>query len=435
MIGIDASRAKRYWLITLLAAVAMLAATIGFNIVVDPYGMYRFVEIKGFNHYKPAAYNRVRLAKAYDVRRIKPRSVILGTSRTHLGIRPAHEGWVEEAQPVYNLAFDGATTKEMFYYLRHAQSVRPLRQVVLGLDTYHLTSAPGSNRPGFDEQLLLQDESLWTKLKVYLADLKLLISFDTVVESITTLRSQSHNEAGWFAADGQRLGEIFFHQPWEDFQARGPRYYFDEIDKQEVRYKLEWRIPVKLKRNNKHVTDAKTDDITSLGYIQRIIEFCRANNITLDIFITPSHAHQMEISAATGEWTAIENGKRELVRLVTEDGVKHPWRQPFRVYDFSGYSSITTETLPAVGGKEELKHYWDSSHFKEGVGDLVLNRLFKNDNAPADFGVMLTSDNIEKALADIRSRQQAYRSIHAEDVELVRNYVHDFKNDNHIPGW
>src|SRR5207245_6367389 len=97
---------------------------------------------------------RVRLVKAYEVRRLRPRGIILGTSRSHVGLRPSHHGWDPAARPVYNLAFDGATTKEMYHYLLHAHAVRPLRQVVLGLDTYHATLAPATARPDFDANSL-----------------------------------------------------------------------------------------------------------------------------------------------------------------------------------------------------------------------------------------------------------------------------------------
>jgi len=43
------------------------------------------------------------------------------------------------------------------------------------------------------------------------------------------------------------------------------------------------------------------------------------------------------------------------------------------LWDFSGYSSVTTEALPASGSHAEMEFYWDSSHFKDIVGDFVLD--------------------------------------------------------------
>jgi len=124
----------RYLVITVAAATALLSAVVVFNAKADPLGMF----VSGVH--KPAMYNRVRLLKAYEVRRVQPESIVLGTSRVHLGISPRHPGWAGRYQRRYNLAFDGATTKEMYAYLKHADASGNLRHVMLGLDTYHLTA-------------------------------------------------------------------------------------------------------------------------------------------------------------------------------------------------------------------------------------------------------------------------------------------------------
>ena len=74
-----------------------------------------------------------------------------------------------------------------------------------------------------------------------------------------------------------------------------------------------------------------------------------------------------------------------------------------------------------------MRFYWDSSHFKEVVGDYVLDRLFSvfaaGQVVPQDFGVQLTLRSIEPALARERAEQEAYRVSHSEDVAHLRNLV------------
>jgi hypothetical protein len=419
----------RYSLVAAAAAFVLLTVAVGFNLVVDPYGMYHLVEIRGFNIHKPGVYHRVRLAKAYDVRRVKPQAIILGTSRSHLGLRPSHDGWQETATRRYNLAFDGATTKEMYHYLLHAHAVQPLRQVVLGLDTYHPTAAPATTRPDFDPQMLSKPGSLPSWLGMILADVKLLVSIDTLKASIDTLKAQNGGEPEWFAADGQRLGEIFFRRPGENFVTRGPRAYFDQIDRLEVGFKTEGMGPSASKPSLRPASPPVSGEETSLAYIRRIVQFCRAEQIDLRIFITPEHAHQMEISAAVGAWAMIENNKRALVSLLQEDAARNPGERPITLYDFSGYSTITTETLPERGSFSEMKYYWDSSHFKAVVGDMVLDRLLGHNRAdrpvPDDFGVLLTPDTIEPALGNARAAQSVYRRSHPEDIALIRSLVEE----------
>ena len=382
--------------------------------------------LEGVNTYKPAVQTRVRLVKAYEVRRLRPRGIILGTSRSHVGLRPSHEGWDPAARPIYNLAFDGATTKEMYHYLLHAHAVQPLRQVVLGLDTYHATPAPATSRPDFDGHLLDAPAGLALPSLIR-ADLKVLSSLDTLRVSLETVRSQSDREPEWFAPDGQRLGDVFFRRPGEHFEQIGPREYFEEIDRLEVGFKREGQR-AEIARDPAHTAgkSAAASD-TSLDYIKRIVAFCRAERIDLRIFIAPEHAHQLEITFAIGEWANLENAKRAVVKVLAEDSAQHPDAPPIPLWDFSGYSSVTTEVLPKPGSRAEMGFYWDSSHFKDVVGDLVLDRLFGPSHprrtVPSDFGILLTPATVEPALARLRADQLAYRRSHPQDVAWIRSLV------------
>jgi hypothetical protein len=427
----DPRASLRFVALALLSAGVLVAAIVAVNALVNPFGMYRAITVEGFNAHKPEVFQRVRLLKAYEVRRLGPRGIVLGTSRSHLGLRPSHEGWRADASPRYNLAFDGATTREMYHYLVHAHAVRPLRQVVLGLDTYHALPVPASSRPGFDLDVLKQPGTPTLGLLVR-ADLRLLASLDTLRASLRTIRAQAHAEPRWLAEDGQRLGEVFFRRPGETFVREGPLAYFEEVDRMEVAFQLEWTLPPHRPGAAAAPAPPPGPTETSLDYIARIVGFCQDNGIDLRIFLTPAHAHQMEIQAATGAWPAVEAGKRALAQLLAEARARRPDRPEVPLYDFSGYSSVTTEPLPGPG--EEMRYYWESSHFKEVVGDYVLDRMFGVQRperpVPPDFGVVLTAENLEAEMERVRRDQAAYRETHPTDVALIRRYVEDWYRQN-----
>lgn len=422
----------RYVWMTLLVCALGLSLTVGFNALVDPFGMFRWVQLPSINAHRPAIYNRVRLMKAYDVRRIKPQVIVLGSSRSHLGMRMSHASWNPSLKRRYNLAFDGATTKEMYYYLRHTNAISPLKQVILGLDNYHPLPAPAITRPDFSEALLLADDSYLSKARLILQDAKLFASMQTLNESWRTLGAQSLAAVDWYGADGQRLGDVFFRRKGESFHEQGPRAYFDEINKLEVGFQLEWRIP-QLKMTP--VLRA-TPQLTSLDYVEKIVTFCRQHQIDLRIFLTPSHAHQMEITAATGAWDTLERGKRALVDLLGRDALRHPDRAPIPLWDFSGYSTVTTESIPPVGSHQEMKHYWDSSHFKQQVGDWVLDRIFNvrrpESPLPEDFGIQLTNKNIDDVITKLRDDRSGYRKSHSNEIDQLRRWVDVFVRENGI---
>jgi hypothetical protein len=427
---------SRYIFILVLAASLLLVAAGAFNAAVDPYGMYRLYEREGFNLGKPAIQQRVRLMKAYDVRRVEPQSIVLGTSRVHLGISPRYETWASLYDHRYNLAFDGATTKEMYAYLRHAHAAGRLEHVMLGLDTYHLLATPGTTRPDFDPGLLMNDNHGLNVLRALAADFKLFTSISTLKESFATIRAQDDSQPVWLSRDGQRLGEVFFRRPSENFVTCGPRCYFDEIDKLEVRFMLEWKIPVPPGPRAQSGPPEEPDPVTSLDYIQKIIDYCRRHNIRLSIFLTPSHVHQLELSAATGNWWSIENGKRKIVAMLARDAEIHSDKEPVVLYDFCGYSQITTEKLPPQGSKTEMKYYWDSSHFKENVGNMVLDRLLgtetEHQEIPGDFGVILRQDNVEAVIKRLRKAQEKYRQNNRQEIMTLQSWVDAFKEENGI---
>src|SRR5437667_6244927 len=325
----------------------------------------------------------------------------------------------------------------MYQDLLHAHAVRRLRQVVLGLDTYHATLAPATARPDFDAELL-DSPGVLALPSLIRADLKVLTSLDTLRASLATVRSQSDREPQWFAPDGQRLGEVFFRRAGEHFERLGPRGYFDELDRLEVGFKREGQLAANARVLGRPVQQTTASSEISLDYIRRIVAFRRAQGVDLRIFIAPEHAHQLEITAAIGEWASLENAKRAVVQVLAEDSAQHPDARPIPLWDFSGYSSVTTEALPEPGSRAEMEFYWGSSHFKDVVGDLVLDRLFglshPRRTVPPDFGVRLTPATIEPAFARVRADQLAYRRRNPQDALWIRSLVDGSAPDPRDPG-
>ncbi len=377
------------------------------------------MQLSGFNSEKPAQQTRVRLVKAAEIRRLKPRAIVLGTSRSHIGLRMNHPGWKDE--PRYNAAFDGATLEEIYAYLQHAQAMTPLREVVLGIDTWQLEENPATVRPDFDPTALARPDNLWSRMQVALSDLRLLLSLDTLVASISTLRRQGDGELQWFAPDGQRLGPQFFRRAGEEYETMGPRGYFLAVDRQEIGFK---EPPAEVASDSAPAPQAS--NVNSFEFMRKIVVFCREQAIDLRIFITPAHAHQIEIAAAMGEWDRIDKGKRDLVRLLTMDAREHG-TPLVPLWDFSGDSSVTEEPLPSGPHNREMRFYWDSSHFKEEVGDWILDRLFgtirPGHEIPEDFGQRLTSENVNAVLADQHRQHARYAQAHSEDVEFIRRAI------------
>jgi len=67
-----------------------------------------------------------------------------------------------------------------------------------------------------------------------------------------------------------------------------------------------------------------------------------------------------------------------------------------------------------------MEWYWESSHYKKELGDRVLDLIFSHVEpgrvVAEDFGVKISSDNIEQHLAKIRRDREHWRTTHPSDV-------------------
>ena len=428
-------RRYAFWMAATVAAV--LASVAAVNGAVDPFGMYRLVEMPGRNTYKPAVAHRVRLLKAYEVRRTRPDSILLASSRGHAPLRPAHDAWARVAERRYNLAFDGATTAEMLAYLRHAAASGSLKLVLLGLDSYHPALESVENKPDFDPSHL-RTGAPWDAVRLALADARLLVSAETLSESIRTLSAQEERdpEVLSLAPDGQRIGAVRYRGR-KSFVERGPRALFDESVHELIFETLASRIPRRGPATSAVPAVAEAPPpVPSLEYIRQMVQFCREHDIDLRMFITPTHAYVMEVVAAAGAWGWTEKGKRALVRVLAEDAAAHPNRTPIPLYDFDQYSSVTTEPLPPEGSRERMQFFWDASHATDVVGDMMLDRILGHRAGsrmvPDDFGVLLTEATVEDAIARNRAAQAAWRQQYPADAARVARWTADFKHAHGI---
>jgi len=123
-----------------------------------------------------------------------------------------------------------------------------------------------------------------------------------------------------------------------------------------------------------------------------------AEGTDLRLYTTPSISSLREIFVGLGLGTRYDFWLKELVKINEEEAARAN-RPPLQLWDFSDVNTITRETIPETGDLTPMHWYWEQSHYRKETGDLILDRIFgHNDPArpvPADFGVRLTSANID----------------------------------------
>ena len=153
---------------------------------------------------------------------------------------------------------------------------------------------------------------------------------------------------------------------------------------------------------------------SSLREFREIVTLCKRNGIDLFLFISPTHASQTEVIRALGLWPVFEQWKRDLVGILDDEYEN----LKYRLWDFSGYNSITSKNVPTG----RMREYKDSSHYYPVVGDMVLSKIMggSQEGEVTDFGMRLNSRSIEKVLDRIRKQQYAYHESHIENVKAIK---------------
>ena len=372
----------------LLAVAFALVATA--NVVVDPNGYLPVPAIPGFNATKYFA-DATRTQKSIRLTQGEFDTIVAGTSRALVGIDPTHPSFA--GRRVFNSALRGTNLYEMERVLEFARREQHVELLVWGLD---LLAFSGQRTTARDFESSLFDGRFHpTWLASYL------LSSDTARKSWATVRRNRkasrlhyHPDSGFFDLTGSKIDHrtAFTRVLVENFLVSRETYGGFEYSQD------------RLERFRKILDDFSRDGT-------RIV-----------LFVSPVHARQLEAMDALGLFESFEGWKRDLVRVVDE--VERERGVEIALWDFSGYTTITSEDVPPAAGDapaSPMRWYWDSSHYKKETGGLLLDRILGGDAsaAPADFGVRLTPETLEPALARIRRDRERYRAAHPDEVADV----------------
>lgn len=359
-----------------LAAAFIPTLSVGlFNVVIDPYDVFNTPNFFGVNHSKPDKDNNDRLFKALDIVRIKPVTLVIGSSRTKQGIDPNHPA-LKNQQPAYNLALNGPNFYEQLRYLEHAiANQKDLKEVILGVD-FFMFNETLKNQPSFSEQRL---EKQYLTLQDIINST---FSWDVLAasqENIVASMNETDKKDGY--------GDNGF-MPNRKVKPEEMQWRFDSG------IQLYYRLHSSYEFSEQYLADFK-----------KFVELCKQRGINLKVFISPAHATDLEAIRVTGRWETFEQWKREIVKIVP-------------IWDFSGYNSITSEAI-----NSKMKNYVDNSHYTKPIGDLVLNRIlsYRKESVPQDFGILVTPKNIESHTAKIRADREAWVKKNPTVVKLVQD--------------
>ena len=393
--------AARYLWAWVMSTAALLIAIFAVNLVVDPYGLFRIVDVPGLNRIKSQAGERSALFKRTGVERMRPAGLVLGNSRAEIGFDPESPAWPESARPVFNLALPGAGVAAVADELAEALRSTSPRLVVVGLDFLDFRVDPSSDE-SFTAQPANADSTRGLRDRA-----TALLTLNALADSLATIRAQHQPYATSLTDTG--------FNPKRDYigVSRREGYYamFRQRDQENARAYV---------RGPKSVFQAGKRPAPAFDAVDNIIALARARGVALRLVLYPYHVHTLTLFQLTGLWPGYEDWKRELVGRV--DGARGT--MDVELWDFTGFSPYTAEQVPRPGDtRTELQWYWEAGHFKKSLGDLLLANMFDKRNTHEQWGRQLTGRNLDELLRQQREAREDYVRSHPDDVTALETLV------------
>lgn len=379
---------KKFTVRIVVSVLILLTFISIFNWLINPFDIFDSPKISHLNENKLKVSKYSRVYKAVVLKKTKPKIIFLGTSRTEYGMDPNNQNL--NFTTAYNSAFASGFPVEYEYYADMAIK-NGVKHIIIGTDFFAFYSKD-LMRPGFDKEVF--NDSI---------PVKYLLSLSACESSFKVISNKKRME---YLETGQRSP----YSLQKDFSQNGS--YKKSFQKNEKGYlsNAYQRDFCKIKQEHWKAFD-------------RILDKAYQHNVKVTLFISPSHARQWEVLDRAQGYEVFEEFKRRLVTANERAAIKN-MKDPFPLWDFTGYGQLTTEAVPN-DSKTKMKWYWDSSHYKKELGDIVLDRMFDGNfsggqNYP-DFGVKLTSKNIETHLKKLRKDRIKWQNSHSIDVQEIRD--------------
>lgn len=413
---------KRYIRLILTGGLLTVLAVSVFNWFNDPYGIFGAPRLSWFNEAKPFAGDRGRIAKLYQAQRIRPKGLIVGNSRPEMGLDPDHRCWPGTARPVYNTALPGLGVYHQVRYAQHAIAAGAVSTLVMGVDFLDFIVAGNDDYDGGDpsrwppagmgtEDFLVGPNGhaapsyRLAQAKNYLAAA---LSLDALGHSLFTFARQGGAFVTTRTQGGFNPAERFYEPI---VQTEGVGVLFAQKNRE---------IANRLNGGNWKLYQGPTKWSADFEALRRLLRQGRAGKVDVVMFINPYHAEYLAMIELAGLWPLFEEWKSRLVETARAEGTP--------LWDFSGFDRFSSENIQDIAEKgEKLSWFWEPSHYRKELGDLVLANIWRPHCPSPDqiesYGVRIDMTDITRHLAVLRLQKDQYMASHGPVADRLRKLV------------
>jgi hypothetical protein len=160
-------------------------------------------------------------------------------------------------------------------------------------------------------------------------------------------------------------------------------------------------------------------DAAMSAFEASLTQLCRAGT-RVRLYINPTHALTLDVLYWGGKWAAMEEWQADLVRMLAR---RRDAACDVTLQDFSGYNSVTSESIPQITQRNFMVNYWEASHYRANVGRMILAGLFGagESSLPADFGTPLDQATLPRHLNELRAARDRYHLAHPQETAFARS--------------
>jgi hypothetical protein len=338
-----------FLILSLLYSVVIIILVATLNVVVNPYEILT-IERFSFNQFKPEAGNRVRTFKKYRPAAFNPDTLLMGNSRVEIGFNPSSPQLKAIGSKIYNLGVPGASFLKQIAYANRVIEKGHVKTVLFGVDFIDfLYSKKNPSIQQFPSNITGKNKIIEYAEAIF--------SLDGAISSVKTLFNQQYNNST------------------REYNGFNPaRNYLPIIQHEGVSVLFQQKTTELMARFKKN-TFSSDSPITLLRMdaLTKFLAQCKEKGIKVYLFINPYHARYYRAIDKSGLSDSFNSWQIDLAKIAEQNS-----RLTFR--NFTHFGNYDQEVVPGLGIKgKPLKWYWEPAHYRQELGDKMLESLLRQE--------------------------------------------------------
>lgn len=366
-----------------------------------------------FAEYRPI-YRQQRTGKAGIARSIPWKVAFFGSSRMDIALDPLLPQW--EGKPAVNLAVSAGTLPETAGIVRYAVEHCPLETAIVGIDLGDISGAgSGIRTTGYMESPFNpKGEAVERELRY--------------VAGVSTFQSAMKTLGYWFERN-----EPGFTLP--EYTPQGHRLRHQDKDKVAAGMRRD-AIPHAMKGSARRLKLAESSggalqpNAEKVRLTKQILEDCKTHKVAVKIILPPNHSTYISVYHYSGDPDpTFFTDRSALVKAVEESNAAHPEAPPAEIWDFNDYNELNCEPLPTTD-KGRMHWFLDGTHARKALGDVMLARVmgWPIDGPGADYGVKLTSENLQQRIDGLKADYLEFQKKHPDQFQWMVDGINFYKS-------